>query len=390
MSSPWPSTCVRSLILPFYFFLYLPLLFLFFNYMKSVVNLYNSCNESVDSTDEFSLPTGYEPKAHDFFETTVEPCVAALGLAAALLQQSLFCGPRTTMTLHSKTRSIKYIERKPVTLCKKTCLSVCRRRQCPIEQGNLLEIDRCDPVSTEAQKHRLGLYLKSKERQLSRNIAKKSVITNSKQFTQKKSADSYGKKYGVSKRIFVKFINKVLQRWRNYEKFQSSTFDTLAKLIEDQNTIMELSGRLQELKNEVNCMDDSKDFQDAESVRSGNSHVTSQPRIFPQHPIPEGMLRHSFVSLRRKEGPPSIWDTHGISGNVFADPPASSSAPYPQELHHWNSSIEEPLQTSTVEKSERQKQDQDQRCQSRPSAKNSVIFSGGDSSKNHGADQQPL
>ena len=33
---------------------------------------------------------------------------------------------------------------------------------------------------------------------------------------------------------------------------------------------------------------------------------------------------------------------------------------------------------------------QDQRCQSGPSAKNSVIFSGGDSSKNYGADQQRL
>ena len=62
-------------------------------------------------------------------------------------------------------------------------------------------------------------------------------------------------------------------------KFQSSPFDTLArrKLIEDQNTRMELSGRLQELQNEVNCMNDSKDFQDAESVRSGISHVTNQP-----------------------------------------------------------------------------------------------------------------
>ena len=72
-------------------------------------------------------------------------------------------------------------------------------------------------------------------------------------------------------------------------KFQSSTFDTLAsrKLIEDQNTIMELSGRLQELQNEVNCMNDSKDFQDAEAVRSGNFHVTSQPMLFPKHPILE-------------------------------------------------------------------------------------------------------
>ena len=109
-----------------------------------------------------------------------------------------------------------------------------------------------------------------------------------------------------------------LTEMEELRKFQSSTFDTLArrKLIEDQNTIMELSGRVQELQNEVNCMNDSEDFQDAESVRSGNSHVTSRPVSFP-HPIPEGMLTHSFVSPRRKEGPSCIWDTHGISGNVF-------------------------------------------------------------------------
>ena len=172
-----------------------------------------------------------------------------------------------------------------------------------------------------------------------------------------------------------------LTEMEELRKFQSSTFGTIArrKLIEDQNTILELSGRVQELQNEVNCMNDSKDFQDAESVRSGNSHDTSRPVSFPRHPILEGMLRHSFVSPSRKEGPPSIWDTHGISGNVFAIPHASSSAPYPQELNQWNSSIEEPLHSSAVEKSERPEQNQDLRCQSGPSAKDSVIFSGGDS-----------
>ena len=126
-----------------------------------------------------------------------------------------------------------------------------------------------------------------------------------------------------------------LTEMEELRKFQSSTFDTLArrKLIEDQNTIMELSGRLQELQNEVNCMNDSKDFQDAESVRSENSHVTNQLMLCPKHPIPEGMLRPSFVSPRRKEGPPSIWDTHGISGNVFANTHASSSAPCPRDLN---------------------------------------------------------
>ena len=43
-----------------------------------------------------------------------------------------------------------------------------------------------------------------------------------------------------------------------------------------------------------------------------------------------------------------------------------------------------------MEKSERQTQDQDQRFQSGQSGKNSVIFSGGDFSKNYGADQQRL
>ena len=110
---------------------------------------------------------------------------------------------------------------------------------------------------------------------------------------------------------------------------------------------MELSGRVQELQNEVNCMNDSKDFQDGESIRSGNSHVTCRPVSFPPHPIPEGMLRHSFMVPSRREGPPSIWDTHGVPGNVFTNPDASSSALYPQELHQWNSSIEEPLHSST-------------------------------------------
>ena len=126
-----------------------------------------------------------------------------------------------------------------------------------------------------------------------------------------------------------------LIKMKELQKFQNSTFDefTRQKFIEDQKTIVELSGRLQELQNEVNCMNDSKDFQDAESVRSGNSHVTSQPGVFPKHPPFEGLLRPSFVSPRQTEEPPNIWDTSGISGNVFAHPQASSSAPYPEELN---------------------------------------------------------
>ena len=70
---------------------------------------------------------------------------------------------------------------------------------------------------------------------------------------------------------------KSLNEKEELKKFQSSTFDTIARrrLVEDQDTILELIGKIQELQNEINCMSDSKEFQDAESIRSGNSHVTS-------------------------------------------------------------------------------------------------------------------
>ena len=100
-------------------------------------------------------------------------------------------------------------------------------------------------------------------------------------------------------------------RWKELKRFQGSTFDTLVrrKLVEDQDTILELTGKIQELQNEINCMNDSRDFQGAESVRSGHSHVASQPVSFPHHPVPGGMLSRSTGMPSHKDGPPSIWDT---------------------------------------------------------------------------------
>ena len=97
---------------------------------------------------------------------------------------------------------------------------------------------------------------------------------------------------------------------------------------------------------------DSRDFRDVESICSGNSHVTSPPGLFPRHPPFQGMLRPSFISQQQNEEPPNIWDTSGMSGNVFAHPQTSSSAPYPQELNStWRKTIEEPIHMSPAEKS---------------------------------------
>ena len=63
-----------------------------------------------------------------------------------------------------------------------------------------------------------------------------------------------------------------LTEMEELKKFQSSTFDTIAmrKLVEDRDIIRELTGKIQESQNAIICMIHSRDFQDAESARSGH------------------------------------------------------------------------------------------------------------------------
>ena len=52
---------------------------------------------------------------------------------------------------------------------------------------------------------------------------------------------------------------KSLNEMEELKRFQGSTFDTIArrKLVEDQDAILELTGKIQELQNEINCINDS-------------------------------------------------------------------------------------------------------------------------------------
>ena len=127
------------------------------------------------------------------------------------------------------------------------------------------------------------------------------------------------------------------------KRFQGSRFDTISRrrLIEDRDTVLELTGKIQELQNEINCMHDSRDSKDAESVRSGQSYVTCQQVFFPHQPDPGGLLSRSVGMPSRNDRPTSIWDTHGISGIFFANS-TSSSAPYPVESNPWVSNVSPP------------------------------------------------
>ena len=74
---------------------------------------------------------------------------------------------------------------------------------------------------------------------------------------------------------------KSLHEMEELKRFQGSTFGTISRrrLIEDQDTVLELTAKIQELQNEVECLNDSREFKDAGSARSGQSHVTSLSRL---------------------------------------------------------------------------------------------------------------
>ena len=96
---------------------------------------------------------------------------------------------------------------------------------------------------------------------------------------------------------------KSLNEMEELKRFQGSRFDEFSRrrLIEDQDTILELTAKIQKLQNEVHCMSDSRVFKDAESIRSGQSHVPSQLALFPPHPVPGGMLSRSMGMPSRND-----------------------------------------------------------------------------------------
>ena len=55
---------------------------------------------------------------------------------------------------------------------------------------------------------------------------------------------------------------KSLNEMEELKRFRGSTFDEFSrrKLIEYRDTILELTARIQERQNEVNCLNDSRDF----------------------------------------------------------------------------------------------------------------------------------
>ena len=198
---------------------------------------YSANKESEDAYDVSTSLTGYEPTLLTFGELNdssvpfsfkipsadqdVDDVTLGEMLTAAHRGQVDYCVPGGMSVSQSSSsvdqgnlmeremsiNQLIFVSQETRTVLTASFLKTPKLRKWSMDQGNLM--------SETARKHRLGLYVKNKDRRLSRNIAKKSVITNSKQLTQKKSADSYKDNYGDKNWNFVKLVNKFLQKWKN-------------------------------------------------------------------------------------------------------------------------------------------------------------------------------
>ena len=312
------------------------------------------------STDESYLPTGYEPKAYYLVETDVESFTESLTQPQFSEQRFLEDvdhddAALEEMLYNAHRERVYHFQREGLSVGQLSS-SVSERTGRPVvERTGRLVRPIGQEVNTEHAQIRtlLDRQAEIKRHEFQANYDRRSIIESQQEELHRAQAEELQRRDQqlLHAQLFQQnwelreAHGKSLNEMEELLKFQSSTFDTIARrrLVEDQDTILELTGKIQELQNEINCMNDSRDFQDAESIRSGNSYITSQPVSFPPHPIPGGMLSRSVGMPSRREGPPSIWDTHGTSRNVFVNPVASSTAPYPQELNPWSSGREKPI-----------------------------------------------
>ena len=329
-------------------------------YTKDMENLCDSATKGSEDTYDFLyLLTGHEPNAYDLKETYVESYKESLTHPQFSEQGFLQDVEYDDTALEDMLREVYHSQREGLSLGQSPSYVSERTRRSVGERTGRPVRPRGQGLHTEHAQIRT-LFDRQKEQILAECHAE---ITNSRLVMTEEVYENYVKLLNLSKKNFTAlklknindeinsfFMNSYCSKIWNYvkqkspnemeelKKFQSSTFDTIVRrrLVEDKDTILELFGRVQELQNEINCMNDSRDFQDASSVRSGNSHVASQLVSFPPHLVPEGLLRRSLGMPCRRDGPPSIWDTHGTSGNVFC----KSSCVFFSTLSAGNGSME--------------------------------------------------
>ena len=297
-------------------------------------------------------------------------------------------------------------EDEPILRKKRGCRLVCRQ-SVMIERRDPLFAHLCRALkklrNTTLRMNRLGLFWNDKESRLSLIVKRRFECTNSRPIIIEEVFKSWMKRSSHKKKnfvvliketndvdkiisfimnsywskigIFVKLMRKVSMKWKNWIDFKVQHSTRL--LGENWSKSKMLS--MNSLERFRNCRMKSNVWVILQIFKMLNQYAVDI------HTLPVDLCLSHFIQFlvecvavlwecgAAEKGRQSFGTQHGIPGNV-ANPAASSSAPYPQELNLWSSHISEPLHSSTAEKNECQTPVQDQRCQSWPSAKNAVIL----------------
>ena len=218
MSSPWPSTCVRSLHLdPPFLLVALP------SAPFPLPQQLEICDKPAQLLQReyglywrvLPLHRLYQPKAHDFYETSVEPYVQLLDSPPLFSNKVSSSDPDyddATLEdmLHQVHRAQAYHSlREDLSVSLSSSL-------CSMGKSDLLERDRVDSVSTEAQqKHRFGLCSIIKKNRSLQNAKQELINTNFKQLEPKKCNDFFKDNYCCKSWNFVNLIEEVSLKWKN-------------------------------------------------------------------------------------------------------------------------------------------------------------------------------
>ena len=233
------------------------------------------------STDESFSNISYEPKDYFLAETYVE-------FNQESMTEQRFGSSKTSITMspQSVRCSLSHTVNKSITPSEKACLLVSRRRQFPIERCNPLlqqwqkaTMERSNPLLKQVKNktldmHRLGPCWTDRGSKSAPAVRRRLENTNSRLITTEEVNKNQVKRSNRSKKNFIAlkqknfideinnfFMNSYWSKfritWSSPEKSQwngrvkeGSTFDTIArrKLVDDQNTTLELTGRIQELQ----------------------------------------------------------------------------------------------------------------------------------------------
>ena len=346
-----------------------PGLHLFLPWCGETSTLRTLANEDLGALAEYDLLTGYEPNDLHISETTelytqessgenrslnshdleCDDYTIGIALSSPLFTQEREDAASRRRAYHSPSQSSSVGHRtgRPVGDQFDSLISNVRenpRRSSENERIRILLERQREQIladcQAEIQKHefqadydriqKLNEVIESQRGEIYRGSSRRrTTSTRSTTFFM----NNYWNKIG----IFVKLMRKSLNEMEELKRFQGSTFDTISrrKLIEDRDTILELTGKIQELQNEIHGINLFERFS-----RCWISTQWTTPRS--QSHLIQFLVECSAVlqECRAAKMGRQVFGTHMVyRENVFANPTASSSAPCPQESNPWISNV---------------------------------------------------